>query len=157
MATAEPSILYFLYQDLLLSFCGVQILRQGTALSPECLATCNRFSLWRTSDKLLAVDSCFFLSMQSVLGEQQASTQSRTGRREHSWSRYTLDPFLQLPFSENLVAMNSFIVRVSVSYSCNLENMVKHFLRARSSRSSILQGEFAEEELPMVSKLVLTF
>lgn len=68
--------------------------RQGTALSPEFLATFNPFSLCRTSGKLLAVDHCLFLPVQSVVVEQQESTKSSTGRWEHSCSSYPLDPFL---------------------------------------------------------------
>lgn len=129
--------------------------RQGTALSPEFLATCNPFSLCRTSGKLLAVDHCLFLPVQSVVVEQQESTKSSTGRWEHSCSSYPLDPFLYLPAAGNLVAMNSFIMRVTVSTFLNLKNMYGQ--AASSSGNSYLQGEFAGEKLLLVSNPVFTF
>lgn len=154
MPTAEPSVLYFQYQDLLLSFCGVQILRQGTTPSPEFLAIYSPFSLCRTSGKLLAVDH----SAHAVCSRRAASIHTIQHREMGTLTlQVPTRPISPSAASGNPVAMNSFIMRVSISSFLNVENTVKCISRASSSGTSHLQGKFAGEKLLMLSKPVLTF
>lgn len=64
---------------------GIQILRQRTALFPKFLTTCNSFSIWRASGKILAVEHCLFLSVQCLVGEQQTFIKSSTLGSASGW------------------------------------------------------------------------
>lgn len=153
MPTAEPSVLYFQYQDLLLSFCGVQILRQGTTRSPEFPAIYSPFSLWRISGKLLAVDH----SAHAVCSRRAASVHTIQHREMGTLTlQVPTRPISPSAASGNPVAINSFIMRVSISSFLNVDT-VKRISRASSSGTSHLQGKFAGEKLLMLSKPVLTF